>query len=244
MAFVLTPSLTHVKSHRQSFLTARRTVACADTAPSSDGPSVPDTQHLPSLSPRTLNTLLHPTMLRDKELTRIYASSQHGFSHTAFFDQLMPLDGVPALVLGRTVAGTRFGGYTSHGFAARDDYREASKPTGLFVFRIDDGQDDDSEEGNDTVVIADPTDLVLYDFADFAVRFGASLLTIPMNVDKHGFPNDTARSTCRMPDGSTSVLGSSSLAKLETVDVFVASEYVSEQGGAKRGGGLFGRLFG
>lgn len=174
-------------------------------------------------------------MLSGKKLGRPYSSREDGFSHTAFFDRLQPLDGVPSLVLGVTDTDIRFGGYTSHGFAARDDYREASTPRGLFVFAIRDG----------CVVIADSTDRVLYDFADYAIRIGAASLCIPMNPTKHFLAADVATSSCTMPDGNTSVFGEFTRARLRYIEVLVAQQFIDEASSRKQEKkGFFNRIFG
>lgn len=183
----------------------------------------------------TLNKILEGTMLSNRQLARAYSSRTDGFSNTAFFGRMIPLDGVPSLVVGRTETGELFGGYTSHGFAGRDDYRETTSPQGLFVFAVRDGR----------VIMAEQTDRVLYDFYDCAIRFGAGLLTIPMNAAKHVMKDNMGRSACVMEDGFASVFGDSSMASLEVVHVLVASEYVDEvRKGPKKGRGFLGGLFG
>lgn len=186
------------------------------------------------LSDDILATVLEDTMLSGRTLGRAYSSERDGFSNVAFFERLQPLDGVPSLVLGITKSGDYFGGYTSHGFAARDDYRDVSTPRGLFVFAVRNGN----------VIVAEPTDRVLYDFYDYAVRLGAGLLGIPMNPAKHIMRADMGTSSCRMSDGYNSVFGDSTMATLEYVEVLVAQEYLDALRTQKKGQGLFSRLFG
>lgn len=190
----------------------------------------------PLLSPEQLNFALQDTMLANEPLARVYVATRDGFSNDAFFEKQIPLGGVPSLVLGQTEAGVLFGGYSSYGFYARDDYREATSPRSMFVFTVDDDQ----------VIFAEDTDPVHYDFYDYAIRLGASLLGIPMNPGKHILKRDMATSSCRLSNGQNSVLGDATLAKLREVEVWVAEKYAIQQTpeGKKPSGGLFSRLFG
>lgn len=182
-----------------------------------------------------IQKIVQDTMLESKPLARIYDSRSDGFNNEEFFSKMIPLDGVPSLVLGITSKGERFGGYTSHGFAARDDYREARTERGLFVFAVRNGE----------VVVAEQPDRVLYDFYDYAIRFGAGMLGIPMNPSKHIMKANVGTSSCKMMDGFSSVFGESTLATLDRVEVLVAKEYYdacvrSAAGASKQEG--FGRL--
>eukprot|EP00177_Eucheuma_denticulatum_P004207 GFKZ01007626.1.p1 GENE.GFKZ01007626.1~~GFKZ01007626.1.p1 ORF type:complete len:264 (+),score=26.58 GFKZ01007626.1:76-867(+) len=190
----------------------------------------------PLLSSDQLRFALQDTMLSNEQLARVFAATRDGFSNDAFFDKQLSLGGVPSLVLGQTEAGVLFGGYSSYGFYARDDYREATSPRSMFVFTVD----------KDQVIFAENTDPVHYDFYDYAVRFGASLLGIPMNPDKHILKRDMATSSCRLPNGQTSVLGGATLAKLREVEVWVAKKYALQDKPLEKQavGGFFSRLFG
>lgn len=173
-----------------------------------------------------IQEIVQDTMLDSKPLAMVYDSRSDGFNNEEFFSKMIPLDGVPSLVLGITSKGERFGGYTSHGFAARDDYREARTERGLFVFAVRDGE----------VVVAESTDRVLYDFYDYAIRFGAGLLGIPMNPSKHVMKANVGTSSCKMTDGFSSVFGDSTLATLDRVEVLVAKEYYDACAGSGDGG--------
>lgn len=212
---------------------------CSDTGPSSDSVADADMKDGENflLDDTKVAQIVAGTMLEGCELGCSYDSREDGFDHAAFFNRLEPLDGVPSLVVGVTESGGLFGGYTSHGFAARDDYREATTERGLFVFAVRDEE----------VVEAAPTDRVLYDFYDYAIRFGAGLLGIPMNPSKHIMKANVGTSSCAMPDGCTSVFGEFSMAPIDRLQVLVSKKYIDAAGnggatGAK--GGLFGRLFG
>lgn len=175
-------------------------------------------------------------MLENRPLSLIYSSSQHGFSNDSFFDQLLPLGGVPSLVLGIAENASVFGGYTANGFLARDDYRQASTARAMFVFAIRDT----------TLVIADNTDPIQYDFYDYAIRFGAGLLGIPMNPAKHIMKPNMATSSCRMPDGTTSLFGDFNMTAITRLEVYVAKEYVDQLQAKNKpsGNGFFARFFG
>lgn len=140
------------------------------------------------------------------------------------------------MLLGHTEDGNLFGGYTAFGFLARDDYREATSEKAMFVFSVQ----------GDQLLIAEPTDLVLYDFYDYAVRFGAGLLCMPMNPAKHIMKPNAATSSCRMPDGTTSVFGEFAMAKVKRLEVLVARKYIDELEKPKQQSksGFFSRFFG
>lgn len=176
-------------------------------------------------------------MLADEPLATVFNSSNDGFDNDAFFNRMIPLGGVPSLVLGRTMAGVTFGGYTANGFLARDDYREASTDRSMFVFRIDENGD---------VLVAENTDPIQYDFYDYAIRFGSALLGIPMNPNKHLLKSNTGKSSCRLPNGESSVFGDATIGTIETLQVWVAKRYVDEVQAkkAKAGNGFFKSLFG
>lgn len=175
-------------------------------------------------------------MLEGQVLARVYSSSDNGFCNESFFESQMLLGGVPSLLLGQTTAGRAFGGYTANGFLARDDYREASTEKAMFVFTV----------SEDQVLVAANTDNVQYDFFDYAVRFGAGLLGIPMNPDKHIMKANMGTSSCRLPDGSTSVFGEFGMAALDHIEVLVAQKYLDEVERAAEAAGrsFFARLFG
>lgn len=175
-------------------------------------------------------------MLQNDQLAQVYSSTHHGFSNHIFFEKLIPLGGVPSLVLGCTEAGVLFGGYSAYGFYARDDYRQASTPRSLFVFTIDNGE----------VVFAKNTDPVHYDFYDYAIRFGAALLGVPMNPVKHTLKANMGTSSCRLSNGQTSVFGDATLAKISALQVWVAKKYVDEQQQKERKpfGTFLSKLFG
>lgn len=216
-------------------LVRRGTRACAP-APT-DAASAFTAEESPLLPESKLPDLLEGTMLAREPLALAYTSSRYGFDNEAFFDRLMPLGGVPSLVLGQTSAGTKFGGYTAYGFLARDDYREAATERSMFVFRV---------EEDDDVLVAENTDPVQYDFYDYAVRLGAAMLGVPMNPRKHTMKSDVGTSSCRLPNGETSVFGDATLAKIDVLQVWVAQRYVEEVKAKKTKAekGLFGRLFG
>lgn len=183
-----------------------------------------------------LDKLLQPTMLSSKPLALVYSSAQHSFSNDAFFSCLIPLGGVPSLVLARSQSGLIVGGYAASGFLARDDYREASTPDSMFVFRL---------EPNNQISRAINTDPVQYDFYDYAIRFGAGLLGIPMNPAKHTMASNMATSSCLMPNGDKSLFGEYTLTKLDVVQVLVAKQYVDELEQNKvKSPGFFRKLFG
>lgn len=215
----------------------RQSRACVQ--PPTDTPTPPnvlsDDIPTPLLSPANLMTALEGTMLQDEKLAQVYSATQDGFSNDAFFEKLIPLGGVPSLVLGRTEAGVLFGGYSAYGFYARDDYRQASTSRSLFVFTVDDGN----------IVFADNTDPVHYDFYDYAIRFGAALLGVPMNPAKHVLKANMATSSCRLPNGQTSVFGDATLAKIGVLQVWVAEKYVDKQQQKEKDslGSFFSRLF-
>lgn len=188
------------------------------------------------LSADMITEVTQGTMLEGRPLRRVYFSEEDGFSNEIFFDCQMALGGVPSLLLGVTESGIRFGGYTANGFLARDDYRETSSAKSMFVFTIVDGQ----------LVVAEPTDQVQYDFYDYAVRFGAGLLGIPMNPGKHIMKADMATSSCRLPNGGTSLFGKYTMSKLKVVEVLVDTKYVDEleQKSKNSGKSFFARLFG
>ncbi|CAN8068952.1 unnamed protein product [Agarophyton chilense] len=234
--FFPNPSATSLS---RPLLFAARARACAtpqqavDT--SSEHNELDDAQ--PFLLPdSTIASIVQGTMLHDCQLASVYSSDVQGFSNESFFDAQMPLEGVPSLLLGQTETGVFFGGYTAFGFIARDDYREATNEKAMFVFSV----------RADDVLFAFPTDLVLYDFYDYAVRFGSALLCIPMNPAKHIMRANAASSTCRMPDGTTSVFGDFGMAKLKKVQVLVAKKYLDElqRKTTQSTKGFFSRLFG
>lgn len=212
-----------------------RVRSCA-SSPQDTASSAPSKQLAPLLPSETINSVLDGTMLASDTLALAYTSTRDGFDNESFFDCLMPLGGVPSLVLGRTVSGSLFGGYAASGFLARDDYREATNPRSLFVFRI--------TEANE-LLFAESTDLVQYDFYDYAVRLGAALLGVPMNPRKHIMKADMGTSSCRLSNGETSVFGDATLAKIEELQVWVAQKYMDELDGQKpEKRGFFARLFG
>lgn len=175
-------------------------------------------------------------MLENEQLAEAYNSMHHGFSNDNFFKKLIPLGGVPSLLLGCTEAGVLFGGYSAYGFYARDDYRQASTPRSLFVFTVNNGE----------VVFAENTDPVHYDFYDYAIRFGAALLGIPMNPAKHTLKANMGTSSCRLSNGQTSVFGDATLAKINFLQVWVAKKYIEErqQKESRLFGAFFSKLFG
>lgn len=213
-----------------------RTRACQSSPPTETPEQDQTTLLLPS---SIISKILSETVLaQDAEaLLPIYTSAQHGFDNETFFELLIPLGGVPSLILGQTTTGTKFGGYAASGFLARDDYREAVNPRSMFVFTM-------TEDGQ--IMFADPTDLVQYDFFDYAIRLGAGLLGIPMNPRKHILKPDIGTSSCRLPNGQTSVFGDATLAKIQHLQVCVAQKYVdeltAEQKNKKKG--FFQSLFG
>lgn len=209
--------------------------ACAIPPP--DAISAEAGKDSPLLPQSEFPGILDGTMLADEPLALAFTTIRHGFDNEAFFDKMIPLGGVPSLVLGRTSAGVLFGGYTAYGFLARDDYREAATERSMFVFRV-------AEDG--AILIAGNTDPIQYDFYDYAVRLGAALLGVPMNPAKHTMKSDVGTSSCRLPNGETSVFGDSSLAKIDELQVWVAKRYVDDVNAkqANPGKGFFAKLFG
>ncbi|CDF40865.1 unnamed protein product [Chondrus crispus] len=193
-----------------------------------DSPLVPETK---------LPEILAGTMLAGEPLAMAFNSSDDGFDHELFFERMIPLGGVPSLVLGKTLAGVCFGGYAANGFLARDDYREATTERSMFVFRIDACGD---------VLLAENTDPIQYDFYDYAIRFGAALLGIPMNPTKHILKSNVGTSSCKLPNGETSVLGDATMGKIDQLQVWVAKRYIDEVNAqnSKSGKGFFRSLFG
>ena len=188
------------------------------------------------VSESILETIVAGTRLENQSLSQVYSSKLHGFDNESFFETMFPLDGVPSLLLGRTIDGHIFGGYTAFGFAARDDYREATTDRAMFVFSIDSSQN---------VIEALRTDRVQYDFYDYAVRFGAALLTIPMNPNKHIMRANVGTSSCVLPNGRTSVFGEYTRATLDLVQVFAEKKYVDMAANDKQPQkGFFSRFFG
>lgn len=238
----LDPSLNRsvISKTRPAHIPQLRRSARACTPPPPDAASVKAREEPPLLPDSKLPDILTGTMLADEPLAPAFTSSRDGFDNEAFFDRLIPLGGVPSLVLGQTAAGVSFGGYTAYGFLARDDYREAATGRSMFVFRVaDDGK----------VLIAESTDLVQYDFYDYAVRLGAASLGVPMNPSKHTMKSDVGSSSCRLPNGETSVFGDTTLAKIDQLQVWVAKRYVDEvkakeAKAKKKNKGFFGRIFG
>lgn len=213
-----------------------RTKACLPTSPEANPFVETLDQSTPLLPQATIQTILKGTILAPDALSLAYTSKRDGFDNEAFFDRLIPFGGVPSLILGKTTTGALFGGYAACGFAARDDYREATNPRSMFVFRVtDDAQ----------ILFAQPTDLVQYDFYDYAIRLGASLLGVPMNP-KHILKSDMGTSSCRLPSGETSVFGDATLAKIQVLQVWVAQKYVEELAAKKqsKGKGFLASLFG
>lgn len=215
-----------------------RACAPSQSSPHPHPPVASDETNPPQpflLPPSTIAKAVRGTMLQHCQLAQVYSSELHGFSNDAFFDQQLPLEGVPSLLLGQTEDGKLFGGYTAFGFLARDDYREATTEKAMFVFSVH----------ADELLIAHPTDLVQYDFYDYAVRLGAGLLCMPMNPAKHIMKPNAATSSCRMPDGTTSVFGQFSMAKVKHLQVLVAKKYVDELDKSKQQSksGFFSRFF-
>lgn len=213
-------------------------ISCASGSPDSESIQAPERGEEKQLASNSqLDEILTGTMLAGEPLEQVYLSSRDGFSNETFFDKLLPLGGVPSIVIGRTDTGVIFGGYTSYGFYARDDYRESTTPRSMFVFKIDDDQ----------IFIAENTDPVQYDFYDYAIRFGAALLGIPMNPAKHILKSNVGTSSCRLPNGETSVFGDATLSKIDVLQVFCAEKYAIEarrEESKKPFGGFLSGLFG
>lgn len=92
----------------------------------------------------------------------------------------------------------------------------------------------------------------VFDFADWAVRWGSDALAMPMN-DAKGLPLDRAVSVLgtqygALPGGGRTVFGEGrSSVSVRILRVFVSEQWAPKQAGEvekSKGGGLFGRLFG
>lgn len=112
--------------------------------------------------------------------------------------------------------------------------------------------------GAGSILVADKiggSGAAVFDFADWAVRWGSDALAMPMN-DSKGLPLDRAVSVLgtqygALPGGGRTVFGEGrSSVSVRTLHVFVSEQWAPKQVGevekskGGKGGGLFGRLFG
>ncbi|GAB0496503.1 hypothetical protein MMPV_007815 [Pyropia vietnamensis] len=109
--------------------------------------------------------------------------------------------------------------------------------------------------GDGSILVAEKvggSGAAVFDFADWAVRWGSDALAMPMN-DAKGLPLDRAVSVLgtqygALPGGGRTVFGGGrSSVSVRKLRVFVSEQWAPKQAGEvekSKGGGLFGRLFG